>query len=80
MAYGAVSAWCRWAYINVIRVGLGQAKIARITDINILYKSEHFIVVNKHADVKINSDAATDYVTVATQLKHLYPETADSSL
>ena len=54
--------------------------MAKITDIDILYKSANFIVVNKREDVKINSDLALDYVTVATQLKHLYPETVDTSV
>lgn len=69
------SDWWRWGYINIMRIGLNQAKTSRITDISILYRSEHFVVVNKREDVKINSDNPRDYVTVSLQLKHLFPET-----
>eukprot|EP00057_Strongylocentrotus_purpuratus_P027444 XP_011681918.1 PREDICTED: RNA pseudouridylate synthase domain-containing protein 1-like [Strongylocentrotus purpuratus] len=46
----------------------------------ILYKSENFVAVDKHYDVKINSDDPKDTITVATQLAHLHPELVDSSL
>ena len=45
--------------------------------VQVLYKSDNFIVVDKHYDVKINSDDAADTITVATQLAHRYPELTD---
>ena len=51
--------------------------MAKLTDIEVLYKSEHFVVISKRADVKINSNDLLDLVTVETQLKNIYPECVD---
>ena len=67
----------RWNYINFIRIVLGDAKVATLDDIGILYRSKHFLVVNKRQDVKINSNDPTDLVTVETQLRHRFPEYVD---
>ena len=46
-------------------------------DIRILSRSAQYLVVDKPADMKINSDTATD-VTVATELCRTHPELVDS--
>ncbi len=56
-----------------------QGKLATIDDVEVLYKSEHFIAVNKHTDVKINSDNPADRITVANQIAKMFPECVDSS-
>lgn len=67
----------RWNYVNLVRIGLGQATFAKDDDILVLYKSDHFVVINKQQDVKINSNDPSDLVTVETQLRKLYPEHID---
>lgn len=44
----------------------------------VLYKSDHFVVVNKRYDLKVNSDDAEDRVTVATLLEEQFPGLADA--
>ncbi|MCL4128661.1 UNVERIFIED_CONTAM: hypothetical protein GTU68_044506 [Idotea baltica] len=51
-----------------------------LNDIQILYWSKHFVVVNKRYDVLINSNNIKDKVTVQTQLKRLCPELANPKL
>jgi len=46
------------------------------TLVDVLYHSEHFIVVNKRYDVKVNSDDSSE-VTVASILRRLYPSLVD---
>ncbi|XP_030840125.1 RNA pseudouridylate synthase domain-containing protein 1-like [Strongylocentrotus purpuratus] len=75
-----VQVFLRWKYAHFWRVNMGMNSPASIDDIKILYKSENFVAVDKHYDVKINSDDPKDTITVATQLAHLHPELVDSSL
>lgn len=53
---------------------------ASIDDIEILHKSDNFVIVNKRWDVLINSNSPADEVTVETQLCHLFPQLVDKSL
>jgi hypothetical protein len=64
----------QWTDANGSLTRLGQEdNLPRI-----LYKSDHFVVINKRFDLKVNSDdPAADPVTVATQLRALYPEAVD---
>ena len=77
---GLILKWCRWGYVNLIRIGLGTAQVAKLDDISLAYQSENYIVVNKRQDVKINSNDEADRVTVETQLRHLYPELVDNQI
>lgn len=47
--------------------------------LEVAYRDEHFIVVNKPADVKINSDDPHDQ-TVATKLAVMFPVLVDPNL
>jgi len=51
-----------------------------INTVTVLYKSDSFIVINKHFDLKINSDDPEDVVTVATLLCELYPALLDKTI
>ncbi|XP_071504849.1 RNA pseudouridylate synthase domain-containing protein 1-like [Diadema antillarum] len=75
-----VHVYLRWKYSYMCRVLLGMNSPASLDDIKILYKSNNYIIVDKHYDVKINSDKAEDAVTVETQLAHLYPDLVDGQL
>ena len=77
---GLILKWCRWGYVNLIRIGLGTAQVAKLDDISLAYQSENYIVVNKRQDVKINSNDEADKVTVETQLRHLHPELVDNQI
>lgn len=55
-------------------------KAAELDDIQVLHKSENFLVVNKHYDVKINSDDPADAITIATQLAKRYPHLVEAGL
>jgi len=46
-------------------------------DMKILYSSDHFIVVDKRYDLKVNSDDQDDKVTVSIELGNLYPSLVD---
>ncbi|XP_022092579.1 RNA pseudouridylate synthase domain-containing protein 1-like isoform X2 [Acanthaster planci] len=59
---------------------LGQNRSATMEAVEIMYKSPNFIVVNKHYDVKINSNDSGDRVTVATQLAYRFPQLVDASV
>ena len=59
---------------------LGMNKAATLDDVEVLYKSNNYIVVNKHYDVKINSNDPQDEITLATQLAHRFPELVDASI
>lgn len=44
----------------------------------VLYRSRDFLVVNKHWDVRIDSKAWRETLTLQKQLRHRFPELADS--
>lgn len=67
----------RWSFINLSKVLQGRPQFPTLHEIGILYKSKHFIVVNKRFDVLINSNSPKDVVTVENQLRHRYPEHVD---
>ncbi|XP_053550342.1 RNA pseudouridylate synthase domain-containing protein 1 [Bombina bombina] len=48
-----------------------------ISNLNILYQSSDFLVVNKHWDIRIDSKMWYEKLTVQSQLKHRFPELAD---
>ncbi|KAK4295959.1 hypothetical protein Pmani_031507 [Petrolisthes manimaculis] len=50
-----------------------------LDDIEIIYQSSHYLVVNKKNDILINSNNGKD-VTVQRQLRHLLPHLANPSL
>uniref|UniRef100_A0AC11CA05 RNA pseudouridine synthase domain containing 1 n=2 Tax=Caprinae TaxID=9963 RepID=A0AC11CA05_SHEEP len=43
----------------------------------VLYRSRDFLVVNKHWDVRIDSKAWRETLTLQKQLRHRFPELAD---
>ncbi|KAK3860151.1 hypothetical protein Pcinc_033779 [Petrolisthes cinctipes] len=51
----------------------------KLDDIEIIYQSSHYLVVNKRNDVLINSNHGEE-VTVQNQLRHLLPHLANPSL
>ncbi|XP_077980465.1 RNA pseudouridylate synthase domain-containing protein 1-like [Glandiceps talaboti] len=53
---------------------------ATLDDISVLYKSENYVIVNKHYDVMINHQDPNHDVTVSNQLKRLHPELADTTV
>ncbi|XP_038065362.1 RNA pseudouridylate synthase domain-containing protein 1-like [Patiria miniata] len=69
-----------WLHAWLRRGVFGRHRPATMENLDILYKSSNFIVVNKHYDVKINSDDSSDKITVATQLAHRFPELVDASV
>ena len=69
-----------WLHAWLCRGVLGQNSPATMESVEILYKSANFIVVNKHYDVKINSNDSSDKITVATQLAYQFPELVDASV
>ena len=46
----------------------------------VLYRSDSYVVINKHFDLKINSDDPADIVTVATLLGDLHPSLMDKNI
>ncbi|KAK8727500.1 hypothetical protein OTU49_009586 [Cherax quadricarinatus] len=65
---------------HLFRQKLGHNVPPKITDIEIVHQSCHYIVVNKRYDVLINSDSSVDEVTVQTQLRQLFPHLASQKL
>ncbi|PIK47216.1 putative RNA pseudouridylate synthase domain-containing protein 1 [Apostichopus japonicus] len=55
-------------------------KPASLDDLVVIHKSSNFIVVNKHYDIKINSDDETDELTVANQLAKKFPDLVEEGL
>jgi len=51
-----------------------------LADIEVLYKSQDYIIVNKHHDLLINANGDYKGITVQSQLKHLYPMLANPNL
>jgi len=66
-----------WGISNLKRILQGYTPYPKLTDIGILYKSKHFIVVNKRFDILINSNDPKDIVTVEKQLRYRFPEHVD---
>ena len=50
-----------------------------LTPLEVAYLDEHFIVVNKPSDIKINSDDSSDE-TVATKLAAMFPVLVDPNV
>lgn len=63
----------------ITRYKLGHGCPPTIDDIEILHRSDHYIVLNKRYDILINSDDP-DVLTVQTQLRHLFPHLANKQL
>lgn len=55
-------------------------KPASLDNLAVLHKSADYILVNKHYDVKINSDEEKDRVTVANQLAYKFPDLVEEGL
>ncbi|PRD19904.1 UNVERIFIED_CONTAM: rpusd1 [Trichonephila clavipes] len=71
----------KWFLSHAIKVYVMGCKPASVEDLNVLYLSDHFLVVNKACDIPINADTAEKHpVTVATQLNHRFPHLADPSV
>lgn len=66
-------------YIQMLRLTSGQWSVSADKELPVLYRSDHFIVVDKRFDLKVNSDDPTDTVTVATLLRRQYPDLVDSN-
>lgn len=63
-----------------VRQKLGSNVAPTLQDIEVVYHSPHYIVINKRYDVLINSDSPDDEVTVQTQLRRLFPDLANPKL
>ncbi|ELU02087.1 hypothetical protein CAPTEDRAFT_224650 [Capitella teleta] len=74
-----ISAWIQWKHSDLQALLKGNYCKPNINDIQVLYQSSNFIVVNKHYDLVINSDDPS-VLSVETQLRHLHPELVDSSI
>ncbi|XP_076998399.1 RNA pseudouridylate synthase domain-containing protein 1 isoform X2 [Tamandua tetradactyla] len=48
-----------------------------VENLSIVYRSRDFLVVNKHWDVRIDSKAWCETLTLQKQLRHRFPELAD---
>ncbi|XP_073884559.1 RNA pseudouridylate synthase domain-containing protein 1 isoform X2 [Macaca fascicularis] len=48
-----------------------------VENLSIVYRSRDFLVVNKHWDVRIDSKAWRETLTLQKQLRHRFPELAD---
>ena len=68
--------WLQFQYVKFIRLKLGSGSMPKLEDLSIVYRSDHFLVVNKRHDIVVNSDEA-DAISVASQLQHKYPELID---
>lgn len=68
--------WLRWHYKCYLRQFLRQGRGTPVTmsDIEVLYKTKHFLVVNKRYDVKVYSNEPKDFITVEKQLKNYVPD------
>jgi len=51
-----------------------------LDSVSVLYRSENYLVVDKHYDVLINSDDPEQLLTVENQLRKSYPELVDNSV
>ena len=65
---------CRWIYVNIVRLWSRQVNTPSLKTLQVLHKTEHFVVINKEPDVKINSNDPADTITVETQLRHTFPD------
>lgn len=63
----------------MLRLTSGQWSVSADKELPVLYRSDHFIVVDKRFDLKVNSDDPMDSVTVATLLRRQYPDLVDSN-
>lgn len=48
-----------------------------VENLCVVYRSHDFLVVNKHWDVRIDSKAWRETLTLQKQLRHRFPELAD---
>lgn len=63
----------------MLRLTSGQWSAAVDDVLTILYKSDHFVVVDKRFDLKVNSNDPEDTVTVATLLSRQFPSIVDTT-
>ena len=68
--------WLQFQYVKFVRVKLGPGTMPKLEDLSIVYRSDHFLVVDKRHDIVVNSDEG-DVISVASQLQHKYPELID---
>ena len=45
-----------------------------LDQLRVLHKSDHFLVVNKHPDIVMNTNPGDDRVSLFDQIQHRYPE------
>lgn len=66
-------------YRHMLRLTSGQWSASVDDALPVLYKSDHFIVVDKRFDLKVNSNDPEDTVTVATLLSRQFPSIVDTT-
>ena len=78
---GWVGGWVRHQYIRRLKLyhhpSITQPRLDDLSDEDIMYHSEHFIVANKGSDVVINSDDPKYPISFAKQLAHKFPDAVD---
>ncbi|XP_076039914.1 RNA pseudouridylate synthase domain-containing protein 1-like isoform X2 [Oratosquilla oratoria] len=70
---------CNWI-THLLNKKLIVNNTATIRDIEVIHQSPHYIIVNKHYDVLINSNCFDDKVTVQAQVRRLFPKLANPRL
>ncbi|KAG0721869.1 RNA pseudouridylate synthase domain-containing protein 1 [Chionoecetes opilio] len=63
----------------ILRYRLGPSRPATIDDVEVLYHTPHYIVLNKRYDLLVNSNDP-NVLTVQTQLRNLFPHLANKKL
>jgi hypothetical protein len=76
-----LAAHLSWHASSIVHGGSCQQLMTSSMDsLPLLYHSSNFFVINKHFDVKINSDDPEDTITIATLLHQSYPAFLDKNV
>ncbi|XP_054718574.1 RNA pseudouridylate synthase domain-containing protein 1-like [Uloborus diversus] len=71
----------KWLMSYAIKYYVNGCRLPTLDDMEILHKSDHFVVINKQCDMAINSDSPESHpVTVADQLNHKFPHLSDPTV
>ena len=66
-------------YVYVIRVVWFNAKTYTLTDVQVVYQSKNYLVINKEESIRNYSDDDKE-ITVARQLQHCFPQLIDTKI
>lgn len=61
---------------NLRSLVMNTQRLKSLPTPNILYRSENYLCIDKHYDVKVNSNDASE-ITVEHQMRKSYPDLAD---